>query len=295
MKRGLFVGLTTLDLIYLTENYPNANEKTVALDRTIAAGGPATNAAVCFAALGGQARLYSSIGQHPIAAMIRSDLEGCGVDPVDLTPAITEPPSLSSIVVTRSTGERAVVSLNATRGQADPAGLPEDPSQNIDIVLLDGHQIAVGEAIARQAKERGIPAVIDGGSWKAGFERILPHIDHAIVSADFFPPSIREPEGVFAYLENFGIPRIAITRGEKAILWRDNGREGTIGVTPVRAIDTLGAGDIFHGAFCHYILQTDFPEALSRASEVAAFSCRFFGTRRWREAFRIDRLEGRSK
>jgi sugar/nucleoside kinase (ribokinase family) len=47
----------------------------------------------------------------------------------------------------------------------------------------------------------------------------------------------------------------------------------------IKAVDTLGAGDIFHGAFCHYILQQDFPTALSNAAKVAARSCESFGTR----------------
>ncbi|MCV3216935.1 PfkB family carbohydrate kinase, partial [Plectonema radiosum NIES-515] len=45
--------------------------------------------------------------------------------------------------------------------------------------------------------------------------------------------------------------------------------------------DTLGAGDIFHGAFCNYILRESFPDALAQAANIAAYSCQFFGTRRW--------------
>jgi sugar/nucleoside kinase (ribokinase family) len=54
-----------------------------------------------------------------------------------------------------------------------------------------------------------------------------------------------------------------------------------IDVPTVQAVDTLGAGDIFHGAFCHYILRENFPTALKQAAHIASFSCQFFGTRRW--------------
>ncbi|MEG3437827.1 sugar kinase [Pannus brasiliensis CCIBt3594] len=283
MKQGLFIGLTTLDWIYRTERYPGANEKVVAIEQTIAAGGPATNAAVAFAGLGGKSLVYSALGQHPITGLIREDLEKHQVISRDLRPDWSEIPPISSITVTETTGERAVISLNATRARADLRYLPEEPLQNIDIVLVDGHQIVVGEAIARQARERGIPVAIDGGSWKEGFEKILPFVDYSIVSADFYPPSCSDKEDVFAYLEDFRIPYIAITDGERAIEYSALGERGAIEVNPVRAIDTLGAGDIFHGAFCYFILQTDFPSALQKASEVAALSCQFFGTRRWLE------------
>ncbi|MDJ0536213.1 MAG: PfkB family carbohydrate kinase [Xenococcaceae cyanobacterium MO_207.B15] len=52
----------------------------------------------------------------------------------------------------------------------------------------------------------------------------------------------------------------------------------------MKAVDTLGAGDIFHGAFCNYILQEDFPTALFLAAQMASKSCQFFGTRSWYRA-----------
>jgi sugar/nucleoside kinase (ribokinase family) len=290
MKQGLFVGLTTLDLIYLAESSPRADEKVVAIEQTLAAGGPATNAAVAFAHLGDRAVLYSVIGQHPLSQLLRSDLEVCQVENRDLNPSWADIPAISAITVTRSTGQRSVISLNATRSSADLKNLPTYPLQNVDIVLLDGHQIIVGEAIARQAKQQGIPVVIDGGSWKTGFEKILPWVDHAIVSTHFQPPACGDRTEVFAYLQSFDIPHIALTEGDKAIDYRDRGERGIIPVMPVRAVDTLGAGDIFHGAFCHFILRMNFPNALQEAAKVAAFSCQFFGTRQWlqrKESFPI--------
>jgi sugar/nucleoside kinase (ribokinase family) len=50
-------------------------------------------------------------------------------------------------------------------------------------------------------------------------------------------------------------------------------------------VDTLGAGDVFHGAFCYYFAQTgDFAGSLQAASRVAAVSCRYFGAMRWANA-----------
>ncbi|PPS45671.1 sugar kinase [Chroococcidiopsis sp. TS-821] len=277
---GLFVGLITLDFIYLAKSVPRNNQKIVAIDYTVAAGGPATNAAVAFS-YWHQAKLIGVIGSHPLCNSIVADLETYQVTVEDLNPTQVEPPPVSSIIVTEATGERAVVSINAVKTQVTRDRIPQDILQGVDIVLIDGHQMVIGCAIAQQAKANHIPVVIDGGSWKPGFETVLPFVDYAVCSANFHPPGCKNTTEVFAYLSAIGIPHIAITQGENPIQYQANGQCNTIAVPKIKAVDTLGAGDIFHGAFCHYILQTSFAEALAAAARVAAAACESFGTRRW--------------
>lgn len=280
-KKGLFVGMLTLDFIYLTASFPSPNQKLAAADYTVSAGGPATNAAVTFSYLGNQAVVLTVAGNHPINGLIGSDLDNYKVAIADLEPARTEPPPVSSIIVTQNTGDRAVVSLNASKAQAGVNAIPADILQGVDIVLIDGHQIEVSCAIAQQAKAKNIPIVMDGGSWKPGLENILPMVDYAICSDNFYPPNCHNSEQVFSYLSNLRIPHIAITRGEKPILYHSPTETGEIEIPQINPIDTLGAGDIYHGAFCHYILQTSFRETLTAAAKIASYSCQFFGTRRW--------------
>lgn len=279
--QGLFTGLTTLDLIYASDRIPQNNQKLVASDYTIAAGGPATNAAVSFATLGGQARLMSCLGCHPMTSIVRADLEACGVQLDDLDAQRTEVPPVSSILVTPDTGERAVISINATRSQVSAAALPPQPLAGVDIVLIDGHQMEIGRTIAQQASQQDIPVVIDGGSWKLGFDDLFPDVTYAICSANFLPPDCRCEADVFNYLQNRDIPYIAVTHGDAEIAYRTPETSGTVSVPDICAIDTLGAGDIFHGAFCYYILQQPFTTALASASQVAAKACQSFGTRTW--------------
>ncbi|MDY6937833.1 MAG: sugar kinase [Cyanobacteriota bacterium] len=294
MKTGLFVGAITLDLVYRVEEFPSANQKAVASDRTIAAGGPATNASVAFSALGNRGTVMGVLGAHPISELIRSDLANCGVEIADLQPDFPDPPTVSSIVVTQSTGERAVISTNTTKAKITTHSYLKNKQkyvlENIDILLIDGHQMELSEAIAREAKTREIPVVIDGGSWKPQFDRVLRFADYAICSANFFPPNCpketelendRQCDRVIAELQNFGIPNIAITYGDRPIQALSDNRRFQIEVSQIQAVDTLGAGDIFHGAFCHYILECDFAEALARSAEIAARACQSFGTRNW--------------
>ena len=280
-KLGLFIGLVTLDLVYLTEVFPQSNQKIVANDYAIAAGGPATNAAITFSYLGNNTQLMGVVGSQINSQVIKTDLNAHQVKLIDLEPHRQELPPISSILVTQSTGDRAVISLNATKAQGNVDKIPSNPLHNVDIVLVDGHQIAVSATIASQAQGKQIPLVMDGGSWKPGLETILPYIDYAICSANFFPPGCKTTEDVFAHLQAVGIDNIAITQGEKPILYYHQGLRGAIPIPPLKAIDTLGAGDIFHGAFCHYLLQQDFVSSLIAASKIASRSCRYFGTRRW--------------
>ena len=283
-KCGLFVGLVTLDLIYLAESPPKNNQKIVASDYTVAAGGPATNAAVTFSYLGNQATVLGVVGSHPMTQLIKGDLASYRVAIADLDLSNTQAPPVSSIIVTQTTGERAVVSINAVKTQASSESIPPEILQDVDIVLIDGHQVAVGIALAQMASAKNIPVVIDGGSWKPGFDKILPFVDYAICSANFYPPGCHTKEEVFAFLSRFGIGNIAITHGEKPIQYLTHGKYSFLDVPTTQTFDTLGAGDIFHGAFCHYILLESFTTALSLSAKIAAFSCQFFGTRRWMQS-----------
>ena len=280
-KTGLFVGLITLDLVYLTATYPDKNQKVVASNYAVTAGGPATNAAVTFSYFNNQTILLGGLGNHPITYLIKADLEKHNVRIQDLDKIRSEPPPVSSIITTQDTGDRAVISINATKSQISKELIDSQIIHDVDIVLIDGHQMVASLGIAQFAKSKNIPIVIDGGSWKTGFEEILPVVDYAICSANFYPPNCESEEEVFAYLASQNIPHIAITQGEKSIKYFSDGKFGNVEVPKVNAVDTLGAGDIFHGAFCHYIFNGEFTEALTNAANIAAHSCQYFGTRQW--------------
>lgn len=279
MARGLFVGLTTLDCIYRVGHVPTADEKVLAHDSLLVAGGPATNAAVMFRYLGNEAILLSAVGRHPTASLIHADLATQQVTLVDLTPSSDQPPPLSTILVTAATGERAVVSRNALDRQVAP---PLDPApwlEGVDVVLIDGHQMALGLAIVQLARQRQIPVIVDGGSWKPGFETVLPLATSVVVSSKFRLPNQVTAEATLSALHHMGLVEVATTFGPQPIHWWQGPQRGTVLVPQVPIQDTLGAGDMFHGAFCHYRLVLDFPAALAAAARQAAQTCQYFGTR----------------
>jgi sugar/nucleoside kinase (ribokinase family) len=77
-----------------------------------------------------------------------------------------------------------------------------------------------------------------------------------------------------------------MTSGPEPIRYiTDDGAAATLPVPNIDAVDTMGAGDIFHGAFCHFVLEQDFAQAMTSAARIASQSCTFFGTRAWIEHY----------
>jgi sugar/nucleoside kinase (ribokinase family) len=311
--RALFAGLCTLDIIQGVTRMPGRNEKVTAQRQTIAAGGPATNAAVTFAFLGGRATLLTGVGGHPLTRGMLADLEDSGVTLVDVTAGDNAPPAVSSIIVTQGSGDRCVVSTNAADRRLQPPPALDDLVTEASVVLIDGHHPALALATARTARARGRLTVLDGGSWKPGTPGLLPYVDIAICSADFRPPGSDEEVDVLGALLDAGVSWAAVTHGPRPVRWAGRGARGEVPVPSVDAADTLGAGDVFHGAFTYAVAAlgadaepfnraspgsgslgpsslgpSSLGSALGFAASVAAHSCRTFGTRTWTTSWPPD-------
>jgi sugar/nucleoside kinase (ribokinase family) len=282
---AVFAGLTTRDEIHLLDHVPDPRTKATSVAHLSAAGGPATNAAVAFAALSRASRgidegapasvsLLTALGASPVAGALSGELTGLGVDVMDAAQrsgGAGSEPALSSII--EHPAGRMVASTNRSV-PTDPAlarqelvrdreahGLP-------DVVLVDGHHPELAD-LALRLGTRGAPGtdpdpfaeledrpshlrLLDGGSWKPAFVPLLGLIDVAVVSADFHPPLPGDAPGAVAdFLRGFGIARIVRTDGANPVRWWWDGASGQ---TPVPAVDdrpavsTMGAGDVFHGA-----------------------------------------------
>ena len=282
MNSAVFLGLATVDLVYEVERLPRENEKGVARRQEILCGGPAANAAITCAFLGAPVKFAGVIGRHALTSVIREEFARLGVALHDLSPEANEAPSISSIFVNPRTGSRTIVSGHATRQQVPACAFDRAVLEGAGLLMVDGHQMACAIAAAAEAKKKGIPAVLDGGSWKQGTEELLAQTEVAICAEAFRPPGTEALGHVIDYLLARGVRHAAVTRGADSILWASGSERGEVAVPSTNANDTLGAGDIFHGAFCRRMLAgAAFVDALAFAASVASYSCRFFGTRAW--------------
>lgn len=293
--RGIFVGLATLDIIQRVAELPGRNAKATALRQDVAGGGPALNAAVVFSRLGGAATLVTRLGPGGIATLIREDLQSQGVGVVDLAGAHHQP-SVSTITIDDATGDRQIVSTDARSGDADHAEPAARAGGHIrealdalgraGVVHLDGHHPDLAMAAARWGHERGIPRVVDAGRWKAVMAELVPLSTDVICSSDFAVPS--SPAGPMPWVLGQGAGLAAVTNGPSPVLWQTRFGEGSVAVEQVHAVDTLGAGDFFHGAYSfartihdHDGRRPGHVAALRFAGHVAALKCASPGTREW--------------
>ncbi|MBS1804161.1 MAG: sugar kinase [Acidobacteria bacterium] len=279
--KGIFVGLSTIDIIYTVAEHPAPNKKIAAESQQIIVGGPATNAAITFAFLGGRTTLVAPVGRHSLANVVREECSHSGIELIDLAPDSQDPPPMSSVWVD-SEGQRSVISANAA-GRIIPAAVADhERLAGASILMVDGHAMQACKTWAEAARSAGTLVVLDGGSWKPGTDAMLRNVDVAICSADFLPPGCATEDEVIDCLLASGVHSIAITHGASPIRFVSDSGSGFIDVPRVECVDTTGAGDIFHGAFCfHRANGCTVQDALQRAAIVASESCRYRGTRQW--------------
>lgn len=280
MARGLFFGLTTIDVFSFVDQQPGPNQKIKTRGQAVCAGGPAANAAVAFSALDNEACLVSGVGNHPIGALGLLDLQQHGVKIHDHCADPDALPVISSIIVNTTNGDRcAVYSDPGSRSLLSVSDYGQY-GKDCSIILFDGFYLDKALYVAKAADDNTV-TVLDGGSWKDGLEKLFPFIDYAICSADFKVPGCSTDQDLLVYLADAGIIGTAISRGPEQIVYEYQGVRGLVPVSPVKAIDTLGAGDILHGAFCHYILSNPFEKSIELAAQTASQSCAYQGTREW--------------
>lgn len=283
----VFLGRSTLDLLYQVPEFPREDTKIMATRSLAQCGGPALNAAVTFAFLGGSAHLISAVGRGGTSEIVKAELQRYGVRLTDMCDDEGFSPPVSSVVINAASGSRTIFNAPALPfGQAAEFPIPSAP-----LLLADGFYVSETLAILGGFRERGGVICLDGGSWKPETEALLPLVSIAICSERFQPPGIRTIEETLDYLAARGISYAAITRGKSPIAGCDRGHRFSIAIEPVDAVDTLAAGDILHGAFCWYFLRGEnFEDSLRAAAKIATLSVRFFGGREWMAHF--DR-EGR--
>ncbi|MFV0284936.1 MAG: PfkB family carbohydrate kinase [Demequina sp.] len=289
-SRVVCAGLTTLDVAHLVDGVPPSNRKVASHDFFVAAGGPATNAAVTAARLAGAATLVTALPSHPLSDLIAADLAACGVDLVVADASASGPPLTAAILVTRGTGDRAVVS--PTGAAVAVPGTPADFEPDVLLegagaVLIDGYHRHLSLPLAHAARERGIPVVLDAGSHKHYTDALLAVTDVAVVSDDFvFPDVGADPQATLARVLEAGASAAVVTRGPQPMLVTTGGAVAEVPVEAVDVVDSLGAGDVLHGALAHRLASQGYEASrlgddLAWASRVVAVSLRSFGTRAW--------------
>ncbi len=280
MIRGVFAGLTTLDVVHRVSASPTVNQKITAAAQSVGVGGPAASAALTFAALGGDAVLITALGSSPVGRLLRDELAEHGVRVLDVLPDAEQEPPVSVAAVQISSGERSVVSVDAVRTQTPvPAQFLAIAGQ-AEIVLVDGHYPRLGIAAAKAAAATGIPVVVDAGRWKPAMPELIAVATDMVCSSDFAVPG---QDDTMRFLAASGPARVVVTQGGEPVCWQEGDQSGSVTVPQVPVADTLGAGDAFHGAYAFYSAATtfDLPGRIALSIGVATARVESQGPRAW--------------
>ncbi len=269
------IGVAVQDFIYFVDEMPQAAEKYRARDFMTVGGGCAATAAVAVARLGGRARLAARLGDDLLAELIVSELQSYGVDCTYMRRFAGRRSAISSIFVDRA-GERLIMGF---RDRTMPAGddrLPDPLPADVDVVLVDTRWIQGGVDMMRRAKAAGKPRVLDGEPPFTGGEELITLASHIIFSAN----GLRELSGHDDFAA--GLRRIAettgawlaVTDGGNGVSYLDGGQIVHVAVPQVEVVDTLGAGDTWHGAFALALAEgRPEAEAIVFANVAASLKC----------------------
>ncbi|GAA1395238.1 carbohydrate kinase family protein [Luteococcus peritonei] len=267
--RAVFLGLTTLDVVQRVSARPAWGAKSVVESTELTAGGPAANAAVTAAALLGEATLVTGLGGSPIAELCRSDLVAHGVRIVDLAPQGFQVPTSTCLV--EPDGTRTVFSTSALTSRLPLTEPARQAVLRADALLLDGHHpVAAGMALG-QVADTDCLLVLDAGSVKPAAESWLSWIDVVAGSADYAAGLGTDLAGAVEHVLRAGATAAVMTDGAGEVLHQDPVGAGRHRPPTVEAVDTLGAGDAFHGALVAALLSNggDLGSAVRQACDTA--------------------------
>lgn len=274
------IGAALFDILMTVESYPREDTKLRGLETKFQCGGPCATGLVAVRKLGVSAGYLGTVGDDMYGTFVKSELERYGVD----TSCVKGNPGMNAhsvVLLNERNGSRTCV---WNRGQAAPPR-PEDVDLEVlkqaKVLHLDGNHLDCAVYAAEKAREMGATVSMDAGGAYPDIERLLPLVDVLIPSEEFsmkVTGCATAKEAAAVLQERYHPQILVITQGSKGGFIWENGREVRYPVFPVKAIDSNGAGDTFHGAFVAARLKgMDVYEACRFASATSALKCTRFG------------------
>jgi sulfofructose kinase len=274
------VGIATLDYIYRVESLPTEGRKYRASDLEVQGGGIAANAAVAIARLGGTSALVTRLGDDLTGDAVRTGLMREDVE-IAASAAIAGARSPVSAIMVDKAGERMIMSYSDPAMPVEPDWLPEALPPGTGAVLGDTRWEEGALHMFQLARRAGIAAVLDGDR-----KPMDPCLLTAATHVAFSEVGLEEQTGlsdVRLALSSFapGCCWLAVTAGARGVWICDHGEITHVPAFEVTAVDTLGAGDVWHGAFALALAEQQ-PEmaAVRFANAAAAIKCTRFGGRK---------------
>jgi len=283
VKAVACVGLAVLDFVFGVDAPPRRGRKGFANSMTVIGGGPAATAAAAVNRLNGDAIFIGQLGEDAVGDLIIEDFAQWGVDTRRVRRLQSAASPVSTITV-EADGERTIVNYTDPRLLESGDRVTEDDLAGADAVLGDLLWPTGALSAIEAARRLGIPAVLDFDHVRPGpIDAALSAPTHIVFSAPALAETSGEgdPASALRLVSARTDAWLAVTLGDEGVVWLDDG--GAVRTCPafdVDVADTLGAGDVFHGAFALALAEErPIDEVVRRASAAAALKCTRFGGR----------------
>ena len=276
LPRILCIGMPVRDLMFRVDRVPERGSKNPASHFDEICGGNGLNAAIAIARLGGHAALTGPMGdsRETSSKFIFERLAHEGIDTTDLVHMPGLLTSISAIMIDPS-GERTNVTFRDP--QLWKVRLPDTDKvlRECDAILTESRCSEFANDLCAEARTRGIPVIVDVDSAMSLRDGLLTASSHLIFSGEALRATVGTSNDADALIRIAELTPafVAATRGPLGTIWLDQAQ--TLRETPAFPVQTtLGAGDVFHGAFTLAITEAhDVPHALRFASAAAAMKC----------------------
>ena len=250
MASVLCVGQAVQDFVFSVDAMPSRAEKHRAHAFDSMGGGPAATAAVTVARLGGDALIAARLGDDEIAGLIAAELESYGVDCRLLRRFAKHRSSLSAVIMDEA-GERLIVNYLDPDLPADPAWLPTPLGLEVEAVLTDTRWAEGAESMLNAARIAGLPAVLDADKPITLDSPLLKAASHVAFSAEGLADctGLEDPAQGLALVGQRTDAWLCVTLGADGVWVQAGDGKQHVPAFKVAVKDTLGAGDVWHGAF----------------------------------------------
>ena len=284
-KHVLCVGAAVLDTLFRVHDMPTGQGKVLPYEMLQIAEGMASSAAYTVHRMGGRASLWGAVGDDETGNRILRDLSESGIDTSGMTIAKGARSALSTIIIDDS-GERLIVPFYDHKLHETKRSCTAEDLAPFDAVLVDVRWPDLALDVLTLARSLGKPAILDGDVAPVEtLERLAPAATHII----FSEPAAEHLTGtadVTAMLPilhaRYPQTFIAVTAGPAGCYWTEPGSPDVHfqSTLKVEAVDTLAAGDVFHGTFALAIAEgMESRTAIQLSSVAAALKCQVFGGR----------------
>jgi len=279
--RIVCAGGAVQDNVMRVDKFPAAGGKVSALDFVVTSGGQAGNASVAMARLGARVVYIGAVGDEN-DDVANSILKTFAKENIDVSRAIRVPGarSAASLIMLDAEGEKMIATM---RPKGLNMAVPADPEGTVadaDAVMLDNRYSNISLPICLAAQKRGIPRVLDFDKPTPPDDPLLQACSHVICSADAIRDAtgVKDLPGALKKLGQSFDGFLAVTDGPEGVYWLDSGDVRHMDAFKVKAVDTLGAGDTFHGAFAVHLVESgDVVKSMRFAGAAAAIKCTRFG------------------